>query len=367
MLRLDPGRCDKCMACVRACPLNAVTVGGSFVFIDWELCDGCLRCVGVCEPGAVQARGGGGVPATAGDAAGSCDVADAGGNAGAHVAVGAHVTPTSSTGPAAAAPRGAGSPAAPVPRALRRAVVDADDGRGLAASPTSAHWATWAVGALLAGVVVLYASQEFLFNSEWWRMTVPLGAKPLLRAGVLTLFYAGQLGLLAALGLATGAGFSEALGLRKTRTVQATIAVVALALGTRLFAAAYLIALGAFGLQMPDGPTTNLPQYFGRDGVGMVLTLLLVVIIGPFFEEVVFRGVLLGWLGDRMSPWPAIAISALVFAGFHINPWTFVPVAVMGAAAGWVALRYRSVWPAYALHLAYNGIAVLLTFAVAWK
>jgi membrane protease YdiL (CAAX protease family) len=72
-------------------------------------------------------------------------------------------------------------------------------------------------------------------------------------------------------------------------------------------------------------------------------------------------------LQERIGRWPAIVAAACVFAAFHFNAWTFVPLAAMGAAAGWMTARERSVWPAYALHLAYNGVAVLLTFAFVAK
>ena len=75
----------------------------------------------------------------------------------------------------------------------------------------------------------------------------------------------------------------------------------------------------------------------------------------------------------------AVALSAPPIPETGQVAWTFAstapedlavapdaPVAVMGAAAGWLALRYRSVWPAYALHLGYNAFAVLVAFRHLW-
>ena len=169
----------------------------------------------------------------------------------------------------------------------------------------------------------------------------------------------------AGLGLRGGQEFAAALGLRRFSVVRAAGWVVGLIVATRVFAAGYLMTLSRFGFDMPEGPVTDLTRYFGRDAVGYALTVLLVVIVGPFFEEVVFRGVLMGYLQERTSAAVAITVSAVVFSAYHFNAWTFVPVAAMGAAAGWIAARCRSVWPAYALHLGYNAVAVVLTFAIA--
>jgi membrane protease YdiL (CAAX protease family)/NAD-dependent dihydropyrimidine dehydrogenase PreA subunit len=330
MLSIDPGRCDGCMGCVRACPRRAVTVGSGYVFVDWDVCDGCLKCLDACDSGALARR-------ASGHAAEGPAVA-AGGEA-----------------PALAPEQGA------LPARLRPSAVTAKR----ETEPVTQGWEGWEVAVILGGALVLFLMRQAFINSEWMRVTVPMGAKPIVRAGVLALYYAGQLALLVAVGARKRTEFAASFGLRRTSVLLPAALVAVLVVATRVFAALYLVTLDSVGLHMPD--VTDLTRYFGRDAIGFALTVLMVVIVGPLFEEVVFRGVLLGYLQERYGAWWAILGASLLFAAYHFNAWTFVPVAVMGFAAGWLAVRFRSLWPAYALHLGYNAIAVVLTFAIALR
>jgi len=53
-LILTPRQCDRCGACLSACPLNALRVGRAYIMVDWARCDGCGKCVAVCERGAIK-------------------------------------------------------------------------------------------------------------------------------------------------------------------------------------------------------------------------------------------------------------------------------------------------------------------------
>lgn len=319
ILSLDPARCDKCMTCVRLCPQRAVEIGTGYVFVDWSRCDGCGKCADFCEPGAIRPR-----PATA------------------TVAATAEVTQPAPV-------------ATPAPAVVARIAP-----RG-ATSSFTAPWEAWEVAVMLAAVLGLFALQHFASSSEWMLSTVPIGARPLIRGGILALCYAMQLGLLAALGARKGVGFAEAFGLRPARLWPSALGVLGLVIVTRVGAVAYGMLAERIGWQVPAAPVM---QYFGRDTVGMVLTITMVVVVGPFFEEVVFRGVLLGFLTERIGSTAAIWTSALLFAAFHLDAWLFVPVAMMGLAAGWLAVRERSLWPAIALHVGYNAVAVALAFSL---
>ena len=73
-------------------------------------------------------------------------------------------------------------------------------------------------------------------------------------------------------------------------------------------------------------------------------------LLGPFAEELLFRGFLFGLLW-RVVGWPpsaAIAISALLFGNAHQTQ--VLPMIAGGAVLGWVAWRWNSLWPAVAMH-----------------
>lgn len=76
-------------------------------------------------------------------------------------------------------------------------------------------------------------------------------------------------------------------------------------------------------------------------------------IIGPFLEEVLFRGLLLRALLVAMSPARAITVSALVFALVHDVP-SMLPVFVLGLVFGALYLRTRSIAAPFFAHLSFN-------------
>jgi membrane protease YdiL (CAAX protease family) len=75
-------------------------------------------------------------------------------------------------------------------------------------------------------------------------------------------------------------------------------------------------------------------------------------------EELAFRGGLLSALLGRGSPARAIALSALAFAVFHLDPVRLPAVLLLGMAFGWLAWRTGSLWPSALAHALNNGAAV---------
>lgn len=87
-------------------------------------------------------------------------------------------------------------------------------------------------------------------------------------------------------------------------------------------------------------------DYIG-DGLGMGLTAILVA---PFLEEILFRGLILEGLLRRMSPARAIGLSALAFGLFHVHPIHIVAAGAMGLALGYIYYRTRALWLVILLH-----------------
>lgn len=88
------------------------------------------------------------------------------------------------------------------------------------------------------------------------------------------------------------------------------------------------------------------------------------VLVGPFAEELFFRGIgmrVLGFLGGST----AIVVSALVFGLVHGLLVALPPLVFFGAGLAWVRLRSGSVWPTMLAHCAYNGAGVAI-LAISW-
>ena len=94
-------------------------------------------------------------------------------------------------------------------------------------------------------------------------------------------------------------------------------------------------------------------------------------LMAPLSEEIVLRGgvlrMLLGWTSRpyaiaetenrRMSPWAAIALSAVLFALIHFNPVQMPHAFLIGLLLGWMYWRTGSILPGVAYHWANNSAA----------
>ena len=80
-----------------------------------------------------------------------------------------------------------------------------------------------------------------------------------------------------------------------------------------------------------------------------------------FYEELIYRGVILGLLLKvlgRQRAWPAALISAALFCQGHLHypPALVAAVFVAGLVWAWMTIRYRSLWPAWVSHTLADAI-----------
>lgn len=96
------------------------------------------------------------------------------------------------------------------------------------------------------------------------------------------------------------------------------------------------------------------------DGAGDFLILLFVVAVVPSVcEEILFRGfVHAGLLREFESAPKAIVLGALVFAGFHLNPWRFSVLLAIGLFLGFLVHRTGSLVPAMLAHGLNNALSL---------
>jgi membrane protease YdiL (CAAX protease family) len=83
---------------------------------------------------------------------------------------------------------------------------------------------------------------------------------------------------------------------------------------------------------------------------------LALVIVAPLTEEVLMRGFILPGLLNQYRRWRAIAVSALLFAALHLNPWQFFSAAFLGVVLAWYFVRTQSLWPCLVAHAFHNGM-----------
>ncbi len=93
----------------------------------------------------------------------------------------------------------------------------------------------------------------------------------------------------------------------------------------------------------------------------LIFRLLTIALVPALLEEFAFRGMLLGVL-RKYGNWPAIIISACLFALGHGN-FVQIPFAlVFGIAAGMVVIITDSIWPAIIAHFINNAVSVISSY-----
>jgi CAAX protease family protein len=96
---------------------------------------------------------------------------------------------------------------------------------------------------------------------------------------------------------------------------------------------------------------------------GTILFVVVVVVLGPFAEESLFRGFLVPRLAAIWGSVPSMVVSSMLFALFHPHYRLFMPIVfVYGFVFAWARLRTGGIAVPFVLHLSVNGFvtAVLL-------
>ena len=96
------------------------------------------------------------------------------------------------------------------------------------------------------------------------------------------------------------------------------------------------------------------------DGFGFVGVLLVIGVLPAVFEEIMFRGVLLGGLKKSFSLPVAVLVCGALFALYHQNPAQTVYQFCCGAAFALVAVKSGSILPTVLSHFLNNALIVIL-------
>jgi membrane protease YdiL (CAAX protease family) len=126
-----------------------------------------------------------------------------------------------------------------------------------------------------------------------------------------------------------------------------------------LVAPVLAIALSALGVLLRTPPIINPIEDLLGSGVSQVAMMLFIAVLGPFWEESMFRGFLYPLLERALGPWPGILLSGAAFALIHgvQNQWLWQPLLIIGLAGavfGYARYKTRSTAAAALLHMGYN-------------
>lgn len=98
-------------------------------------------------------------------------------------------------------------------------------------------------------------------------------------------------------------------------------------------------------------------------GQELVLAFLLLVIIGPFIEELVFRGYLYGKMRRTRAPWwLAVLATSLLFGAVHLQWNVALDTFVLSIVMCLTREVTGSIWPSVLIHMFKNGLAFYVLF-----
>lgn len=137
---------------------------------------------------------------------------------------------------------------------------------------------------------------------------------------------------------------------------------------TRPWAVLFWCLLAAFGSLIPsvwlEEIMPPLPNIIEEE-LDMILRermgYLVVGLLAPLAEELVFRGAILrSLLKWNSRPWVAIVISAALFSAAHLNPAQIPHTFLIGLLLGWMYWRTDSIVPGVVFHWVNNTVAYVL-------
>jgi membrane protease YdiL (CAAX protease family) len=106
-------------------------------------------------------------------------------------------------------------------------------------------------------------------------------------------------------------------------------------------------------LHLPDWVKANIARMMERPLLGFIM----LCVVAPVLEEIIFRGVLLTGLLRNYRPWVAIGQTALLFGLIHMNPLQIVGAGLLGLSLGWLYYRTRSLLLCMVMHALNNFMA----------
>lgn len=99
------------------------------------------------------------------------------------------------------------------------------------------------------------------------------------------------------------------------------------------------------------------------NGLEQAAILVAVVVLAPLAEELLFRGVFVRGLNERLGIVATAVISGFIFSAYHLDPVGFLPRFEIGIVLAVVVWKSGSLWPVIAAHAANNALAMVLSAA----
>ena len=92
----------------------------------------------------------------------------------------------------------------------------------------------------------------------------------------------------------------------------------------------------------------------------LLMLMLGVVVLAPLMEEMIFRGLLFGWLRRHLGLWQAAALAALAHAVLHFDLGALPGLFILFLFLAWIYEYSQSLWIPAIVHGVHNFAALQL-------
>lgn len=150
----------------------------------------------------------------------------------------------------------------------------------------------------------------------------------------------------------------EDFGFKKIKFTKVVKTVVFAYIFYLIFTYCLSLILSATGTGLPgyQSQESYIPL-FGNDLRGYVVGFLLVGVLAPFLEEILFRGFVYRIFIKTWPLWFGSILSAALFALIHVQFQTFIPLFILGLLLNHSYQKTDSIWTPIALHSLNNILA----------
>lgn len=100
--------------------------------------------------------------------------------------------------------------------------------------------------------------------------------------------------------------------------------------------------------------TKTVPELF--------FVIVVVAFIPAIAEEFLFRGLVQRSLERSIGTWRGVVWTGLIFGAYHFNPFSFVPLAILGVYLGFLTMRSGSIWMSVIAHFFNNAMAACAVY-----
>jgi len=97
--------------------------------------------------------------------------------------------------------------------------------------------------------------------------------------------------------------------------------------------------------------------------VPFLLTFSVVALLPGICEELFFRGFLLRGIRKKLANRESVILVGILFGTFHLDPYRFLPVTLLGIMFGYLVVKTGSILPGMIAHMTNNTLAILISYA----